>query len=340
MVTTQQPSEQDGCLKHPRLIVARILIAMTEPRVFRWLIDVQNLWPSPLGDRHRPGATAQWGNTDAVKEALGFLPPNEREKALRFFSPRDAKLSLASSLLKHRAVVHACSVPWSDAIVGQDANLKPCFIPSTQWTPKMEFNVSHHGTLVALVGCAGDMHKLGVDIVNIDWEKDHPHIMRTGFPKWARIFDSVYSEREMSDIVGYRTEEREQEADILGKLRHFYAHWCLKEAYMKMSGEALVAPWIQELEFRNVKAPPPLSRTTSTYNAGPWGQTYSGVEIWLHGIQIRNVRLELQAYGEDYLIGTAASNANGPFTAFENLDLARDVYPADRDIDLGEVHAF
>lgn len=313
---------------------------MTESRVFRWLLDVQYLWPSPLGDSHRPGATAQWGNTNAAKEALDFLPLNEREKALRYFSPRDAKLSLASSLLKHRAIVRACSVPWSDAIVGQDANRKPCFTPSAQWTPKMEFNVSHHGTLVALVGCAGDKCKLGVDIVNIDWTKDYPSVLKNGFPKWARIFESVYSEREMTDIIGYQTGEREQEADICGKLRHFYAHWCLKEAYVKMNGEALVASWLQELEFRNVKAPLPSSKTPSTDCAGSWGEKYSDVEIWLRGVRVADVQLELQAYGEDYLIATAASNARDPLAAFEKLDLLRDVYPADRDTEQGDIQAF
>ncbi|KAL8824295.1 MAG: hypothetical protein Q9191_005151 [Dirinaria sp. TL-2023a] len=312
---------------------------MTEPQVFRWLLDVQHLWPSPLGDSHRTGATAQWGNTHAAKEALDFLPLNEREKALRFFAPRDAKLSLASSLLKHRAIVRACRVPWSAAIVGQDANRKPCFIPSIQGTPKVEFNVSHHGTLVALVGCAGDNCKLGVDIVHIDWAKDYPSVLKNGFPKWARIFESVYSEREMRDIIGYQTGEREQEADISGKLRHFYAHWCLKEAYVKMNGEALVASWVQELEFRNVKVPLPLSRTPSSDCAGLWGQTYNDAEIWLRGVRVADVQLELQAYGEDYLIATAGSSTGNTFSAFKKLDLLQDVYPTDRDTDQGEVHA-
>lgn len=308
--------------------------------MFRWLLDVQYLWPSPFDDHPRREATARWGRTEAVKKALNYLPSNEREKALRFFMPRDAKLSLASSLLKHRAIVRACHVPWSATVVGQDINRKPCFTPLTPWTPKMEFNVSHHGTLVALVGCAGEKHKLGVDIVNIDWQKDHASIMKAGFPKWARMFDSVFSEQEMQEIIDYQTGESFQEADLKGKLRKFYAHWCLKEAYLKMSGEALVAPWIQQLEFRNVIAPPPLSGTLNTIGRGEWGQIFDRTEIWLRGIKVQNIHMELQAYGEDYLIGTAGSSLSDPFPNFENVDLVRDVYPADREVDQEVVSAF
>ncbi|KAL2397688.1 hypothetical protein ABEF93_003323 [Exophiala dermatitidis] len=40
------------------------------------------------------------------------------------------------------------------------------------------------------------------------------------------------------------------------KLRRFYAYWALKEAYIKMVGEGLLASWLQKLEFMNVVAPP------------------------------------------------------------------------------------
>ena len=211
-------------------------------------------------------------------------------------------------------------------MVGEDLNRKPCYKPVDSKSPKMEFNLSHHGTLVALVGCTGDALKLGVDIVQMNWEKDYRAVLKDGFEHWANIYESVFSEREISDIAHYSTRESDFEEDIRAKLRHFYAHWCLKEAYIKMTGEALMAPWLKDLEFRNVKVPLPVNQAKDVQEDRGWGQTCGDVEIWFRGSRVTDVEMELQAYGEDYMIGSAASEANPSFGAFEKLDLVRDVY--------------
>ncbi len=46
---------------------------------------------------------------------------------------------------------------------------------------------------------------------------------------------------------------------IEAKLRRFYTFWALKEAYVKMTGDALLADWLRVLEFRKVRAPRPAS---------------------------------------------------------------------------------
>jgi len=299
---------------------------MGELQVFRWLLDVGDLWSSPSGDSQYPGATTDWAITDEVKGALDLLPSNEREKVLRFYRPRDARLSLASNLLKHRAIVRTCNILWTDAVVSEDANRKPCYIPVPPAISKVEFNISHHGTLVALVGCAGETLKLGVDVVQMNWERDSPAVLKDGFEHWANIYEAVFSEREISDIAHYCTGESDPKEDIRAKLRHFYAHWCLKEAYIKMTGEALMAPWLKDLEFRNVNVPPSVNETTAGQGNGVWGQTCGDVEIFFRGSRVTDVKMELQAYGGDYMIGTAATNVGARLDAFEKLDLVRDVY--------------
>ena len=291
-------------------------------QVFRWLLDVGDLWPSPQGDQQPPGATAVWASTNAVQETLDLLPLKEREKALRFYFPRDARLSLGSSLLKHLAIVRTCNVRWEDATVGEDANRKPCYKPVAPAASTVEFNVSHHGTLVALVGCAGESMKLGVDVVQMNWARDYPAVLKDGFERWAHIYQDVFSEREISDIAHYVSGERISEDDIRAKLRHFYAHWCLKEAYVKMTGEALMASWLKQLEFRNVQVPPPTDQARS------WGHTCGDVEIWFRGSRVMNVKMELQAYGKEYIIGTAASDTSCALDPFQILDLEQDVYPS------------
>ena len=294
---------------------------MDNIKIFRWLLNVGEIWPSPSNADHNPKSTAVWATNQDVKKALELLPAHEQAKVLRFYHIRDAKLSLGSSLLKHRAIVDTCDVPWKDSIVGEDKNRKPCFKPTDPAKPKMEFNVSHHGTLVALVGCAGEKTKLGVDIVQMNWEKDYPMVVKSGFEAWASTYEMVFSDGEIAEIVAYSVPGSSDSRDkIRAKLRHFYAHWCLKEAYIKMTGEALLAPWLKDLEFRGVKVPLPSQ-------AGQLGQIYSDVDIWFRGGRVTDIKMELQAFGEDYMIGTASSTLDLSLPEFRDMRVVEDICP-------------
>ena len=309
-------------------------MAMDGPEVFRWVLDVQTLWPTPPDgpDHLQPSgreATARWANGKEAQYALNLLTSDEQAKVLRFYRPSDAKLALASCLLKHRAIATTCAVPWSEATIGEDSNRKPCYKPTSPGGKAVEFNVSHHGSLVALVGCPGKDVKLGVDIVRMNWDKDYAGVMREGFESWARTYEAVFSDREVEDIAHYAAPTHDDVQDtIRAKLRHFYAHWCLKEAYVKMTGEALLAPWLKDVEFRNVQVPLPTGvAVDGAQEADFWGQTCKEVEIWAHGDRVTDVQLEIQAFRDDYMIATASSHIGAEFTAFKELDLEKDVYP-------------
>ena len=301
---------------------------MEETKAFRWLLDVQPLWPASGGGQATQ-STAHWAAGTAAQHALTFLTDGERARALRFYRPSDAKLSLGSNLLKHRAIANTCQVPWSKAVISEGAHKKPCYRPIAPSTKTLEFNVSHHGSLVALVGCLGESVKLGVDIVKMNWEKDHNTVMKDGFEAWANVYESVFSDQEIKDIAGFVPPTSGTDQDkIRAKLRHFYAHWCLKEAYVKMTGEALLASWLKDLEFRNVQVPLPASQMdASERNGGDWGQTCGVTEIWFYGKRVTDVKLEIQAFREDYMIATASSSKQIKLSDFEELDVERDVYP-------------
>lgn len=309
----------------------------TNTSVFRWLVDVQHLWLTPDGNTQKT-STALWASGEDVKNALSLLPAEERARVLRFYHPRDAKLSLASNLLKRRAISHACHVSWSQAIVGEDHNRKPCYKPDDANALKVEFNVSHHGTLVTLVGSTGDSRQVGTDIVQMNWDKDYASVQKEGFGAWVKIYESVFSDREVMDIIRYSPpEQSDSQGVIKGKLRHFYAHWCLREAYVKMTGEALLAPWLKDLEFRNVQVPSPagslpVGQTRQQYPQGGWGQTCPADEIWFKGVKLTNISMELQAFGDDYMIATAVSEPNPSLSAFKELDLKRDVLPQEPEL--------
>lgn len=299
-------------------------------KVFRWLLDVNALWPVPIEGSKDAKPTAHWATGRATGQALALLTDGERAKVLRFYRPSDAKLSLGSNLLKHRAILNACQVPWSQAVISEGTNKKPCYKPIAPSSKSLEFNVSHHGSLVALVGCSGEAVGLGVDIVKMNWEKDYNMVMKDGFEAWANVYEMVFSDREIKDIAGFLPPTRGTQQDkVRAKLRHFYAHWCLKEAYVKMTGEALLASWLKDLEFRNVRVPLPASQMHASGQSGSdWGQTCGDIEIWFYGKRVTDVRLEIQAFQEDYMIATASSSVEVAFSAFVELDVERDVYPS------------
>lgn len=296
---------------------------MGDREIFRWLLDVRDLWPAPK--QQSKDSTARWAAGQEVTTALSHLPVAERTRVLRFYHPRDAKLCLGSNLLKHRAITDACKVSWDQAIVSEDHNRKPCYQPAGPDGPRLEFNVSHHGTLVALVGCAGSTRKLGTDIVQMNWEKDYPAVQQQGFAEWVNTYEAVFSNREVRDIIAYSPASSEPQEQIREKLRHFYAHWSLREAYVKMTGEALLAPWLKDLEFRNVQVPLTANQLQLDKDSD-WGQICTDYEIWFKGKRETTVKTELQAFREDYMIATAASEPHMSLSPFRQVYVA-DLYP-------------
>lgn len=262
-----------------------------------------------------------------TKHALELLPAHEREKVLRFYHIRDAKLSLGSQLLKHYAVARTCNVPWPETIISKDGNHKPCYMLGGPDHKGMEFNISHHGALVALAGCADRNVQVGVDVVQIDPNKDIPKVQREGWPSWVKTYEAVFSDQEVQDMISWKPLEPSGDEDVLkANLRHFYAHWCLKEAYVKMTGEALMAPWLKDMEFRNVQAPRAVTKLSAAEDSGPWGEICRDVEIWRHGVKVVDVQMELQAFRDAYMVGTAVSSLSAPLLPYQVLDLQQDVY--------------
>jgi hypothetical protein len=150
-----------------------------------------------------------------------------------------------------------------------------------------------------------------------------------------------------------RTEEFNSDLIIDAKLRQFYTFFCLKEAYIKLVGEGLMAPWIKECEFRNVH--PPIAGTVARCSTmGSWGGKTTGgraaiqsvkakqskvpiipeeeeIEIWLHGEEVHDVITEVQAFEENFMIATmirpaTALGSKAEFPPWEKiLNLERDI---------------
>jgi 4'-phosphopantetheinyl transferase len=244
-------------------------------------------------------------------------------------------------------------------------------------TPAVEFNVSHQASFVALGGCripsspqendnnaqnegeqqqhitaaaavysdpkpssapVPSIPQVGIDITCVD----EPGRRRDKLPKTLKevgdfidIFSEVFSHRELDTMKQYGSNlllsKQPLETVIKSTLRLFYAYWALKEAYIKMTGEALLAKWLRELEFTDVVAPAPTAPGTE------WSEPYAGVQTWLYGKKVEDVRVELVAFESDYLVATAARGANlgsnigakdnDPWQSLESIDIERDVRP-------------
>lgn len=236
----------------------------------------------------------------------------------------------------------------------------------------VEFNVSHQAGLVALVGCKTEEldAELGVDIVCVNERNQGTTIDQEGFEAWVDMYAEIFSHEETFDMkynapsfplldgtpvtlemLGRhdrcctRGEElsitlpdgsqRTFSSDLLidAKMRRFYTFWCYKEAYIKLDGEALLANWIPQLEFKHVRAPMPRTPARCSTH-GVWGERVSDAEVWFDNDKMGECRMEIQAFEENYMIGVAAkerrwgSGAAGlpeVLTQFTGLHLEEDV---------------
>lgn len=300
---------------------------------------------------------------------LQLVSPTERETITRKYHIADARMSLASALLKRLYVSRALGIPWSEVRYGRKRDPthgKPCaLLPDGSQAP-VEFNVSHQNGLVALVGSTSPGAELGVDIVHTSERlaATYKLIDREGLDGWVEIYDEIFSEEESWDMkfnvdpfplldgtevtaemLGRHDrvtrrglpvvatlpsgEKRSFSSDLIidAKLRKFYVYWCFKEAYIKLDGEALLAKWIKELEFKNVRAPRPGTQARcATY--GVWGERISDCEAWLKRKRLTDVQLEIQSFEEDFMIGVAAKPAAqlpSHVPDFKSLDLQSEV---------------
>ncbi|KAF1984511.1 4'-phosphopantetheinyl transferase [Aulographum hederae CBS 113979] len=330
-------------------------MAPQAPAITCWLLDTRSLWP---GDRI----------AEAAPEALKLISPEEREACCRKFHIQDARNSLASALLKRLFIAKTTGTPWKDIRFGRKGDPvhgKPCFAPLDGSPSPIEFNISHQAGLVALVGAATPDIEVGVDIVCVNERDEYRTIDKEGLDGFVEMYEDVFSQEELWDMK-YNvdtvtlldgTELTSQDLGrhdrcvasdrqislalpngervsfvsdqiIDAKLRRFYSFYCYKEAYIKLDGEALLAKWIRELEFKHVRAPKP-GTVARCSTIGTWGEKVNDVEVWLKNKKLDDMVMQLQSFEENFMIGVAAKSAKAEIKLeiphFRSLHLEHDV---------------
>jgi 4'-phosphopantetheinyl transferase len=300
--------------------------------------------------------------------ALALLTPDQKRTVLKYYHAKDAKMSLASVLLKRHAISALCAIPWTAATLGRGKNGKPCHAPVDVpggRSRTVAFNVSHQAGLVTLVASPDARADVGTDIVCVNERNDYAFLDRDGFFAWIDAYADVFAPAEIcamkfsADNLGLpehiicsgpardaisncqrrnillEWKDPAGEARCLpsnvvidAKLRRFYAYWCLREAYAKMTGDALLADWLRQLEFRDVKVPVAAGEATDN-SILLLGEVISDFDIYFNGRKVLDVSMELRAFGRDYMVGSAARPGTGTasFTGYSMLDFERDIAP-------------
>lgn len=278
-------------------------------------------------------------------------------------------MSLASALLKRLYISRALDIPWKDVRIarkGDPKHGKPCAVLPNGCSTFLDFNVSHQGGLVSLIGWKGTSStaaevQVGTDIVCVNERDDYRTIESEGFDAWIDIYVDIFSEQERWDmkysldhitllngliipgaqlnrldrcitrnkplsitLPSGETHHFSSDLIIEAKLRRFYSFFCYKEAFIKLSGEALLAPWLTDLEFQNVKSPLPGTQARCSTH-GTWGERVNDVEVLLHGEKVEDVKMTLQAFEEDFMLATAVKGTEVQVPEWKKLDLESEV---------------
>ncbi|KAF1327789.1 L-aminoadipate-semialdehyde dehydrogenase-phosphopantetheinyl, partial [Globisporangium splendens] len=188
----------------------------------RWFVNVSD-W--------QPGSR-EW---DA---ALQFLPPHEQHKVQRFAFAKDQRLALGSRVLQRKLIQELFrQVPMAQIDIQRTPESKPywrrgssangdvdgmCADALASWN----YNVSHHGTVVAIV--AHPHALVGVDVVQVS---ERPNAKTTSIDDFFRAFESYFNTSEWNYI--------RCSSDVNEQYERFYRLWSLKEAYIKAVGIGL-----------------------------------------------------------------------------------------------------
>ncbi|KAK4540131.1 hypothetical protein LTR36_009796 [Oleoguttula mirabilis] len=349
------------------------------PEITCWLLDTRTLWP---GENICTASGASY--------ALSLISLAEQNIITAKMFVADARMSLASALMKRAFISKTLDIPWKDvklARKGHEKHGKPCAVDHIgRPIGGIDFNVSHQNGLVTLIGWNGQRNHryspnghiqgvlspairrddvmVGADIVCVnERESAQTTIDMEGFDGWVDIYDSIFSDEERwsmkydVDCVTLldgttlsahelgrhdRCISRHQDISLTtaagrhvtfsseqlieAKLRRFYTYFCYKEAYIKLAGEALLAPWLRQLEFFNVRSPKPGCQARCS-TIGTWGEEVDDVEVKMHGRVVDDVKMKIQAFEEDFMLSCAIQgNIQGlKIPAFHKCHLEKDI---------------
>lgn len=339
--------------------------AYTTP-VARFYVDVRALIPA---------SRAEPTNLSLIET----LPEEQQEAIRKFLRPADRLMSLASALLKNVFIHRYALIPWNEVRIFKTPkpHRRPYWQPPPDWTSEggLEFNVTHQNGVIAIIGCktptaqsqdyslpllqqvnltpappvpeASDTQvRLGIDLACTKEDGRTPKDVtsQASLDEWVDIFGEMFSWQCRQDMKHALIPGADDATIYQKRLRRFYAYWSLKEAFIKMVGEGLLAEWLKELEFEKVIAPEPATAGDFPDDGFSWAfkndeeqkwtspdKIVKDIEASLYGRKLDNVHLELVAYEEDFLLATSmrgVSDSERPSARkWIKLNIEKDIRP-------------
>lgn len=191
-----------------------------EKAVQRWAVDISKWNPSP----HHFSST------------LNLLPQDEHSSITRFVKMEDRKRALVSRLLQYTLVHEVIGISFEEITIKRTQEGKPyleCDKVGLEF-PNFNFNVSHHGDYVAIA--SEPLCLVGLDIVSYTNPKTE------NVPEFIQNFSSYFSSLEWDNMINAGATDE--------ILIEFYRYWCLKEAYVKATGNGLACE-LDKVEFHH-----------------------------------------------------------------------------------------
>ena len=186
------------------------------------------------------------GLTSGIVEALmPRLTPEERVRRDRYVRDADRQAFVVTRALV-RAVLsqHGPSAPDAWRFV-TNAHGCPSVVDTQAGAPRLEFNVSHTGGLVALAVARG--HRVGIDV------EDARRVVRED------LAGRFFAPAEVADLRGLPAAEQP---------RVFFDYWTLKEAYLKARGIGIGLP-LAEITILADDDPQTLAGPPTHFALGP-----------------------------------------------------------------------
>ena len=146
-----------------------------------------------------------------ASEVERYIAPDERQRAERLLDPQIRNRFIACRGLLREILGTYLGVPPRELQLAVQEHGKPCLTAST---PRLDFNLSHSGSLLLLAVAAN--RDVGIDLEQIRHD--------TPFPEMARLAFSPQEQHELFDLP----EHRQRNA--------FYRCWTRKEAFLKACG--------------------------------------------------------------------------------------------------------
>ncbi|CAH8547206.1 unnamed protein product [Heterobilharzia americana] len=156
--------------------------------------------------------------------ALGCISLNEQEVALRFAYQRDVLSSMAGKLLVRGTAVRNLGICPYDVKLDRTLEGRPFLLNHCDM---LDFNISHGGDFTIIA--ATSKGRCGADVMRVELPPFQKSV-NDFVLKMKNVFSPVELDRILSPV---------SETD---RIKRFYEHWCLKEAYVKALGCGLRIP--------------------------------------------------------------------------------------------------